>query len=230
MQLEAIKNKRLYLKVAEQISSLVQVGRLKPGERLPAEKELAEKLGVSRATVREAMIALEIAGVIEIRTGSGIFILDKKPELVLVDEGIGPFEILETRFILESEACALAATRITDQQLADLQHAIHDMEEEEKQPDASEHADMTFHLTIADAAQNSAIASVIRWLWELRNRSHLSRVFMSRLRKEGVHPSINEHIEIVNALKRRDTEQARIAMQFHIKSATNAASAYFESI
>lgn len=230
MQLEAIKNQRLYLKVAEQVSKLVKDGVIKAGERLPSERELAEKLGVSRPTIREAMIALEIAGVIEIRTGSGIYILEKKnPEIILEDEGVGPFEILETRYILESEACALAASRITDEQITQLKDTIKEMEEEQKQADASEKADMKFHLIIADAAQNSAISSIVKWLWELRNRSHLSQVFMTRLREEGIHPSINEHKRIVTALEKRDPEKARNAMKMHIECATDAASTYFEN-
>lgn len=229
MQLETIKTQRLYLKVAEQITRLVQDGTIKPGERLPSERELAEKLGVSRPTIREAMIALEIAGVIEIRTGSGIYITHKKPELTLVDEGTGPYEILDTRYIVESEACAMAATRITDSQLAELKQTIVEMEEEEKLPDASEKADMKFHLLIAEACQNSAISSIVKWLWELRNQSHLSQVFMARLRKEGVHPSINEHKRIVAALEKRDPERARNAMKLHIEGAIEAASTYFEN-
>ncbi|RDV29150.1 FadR family transcriptional regulator [Alteromonas aestuariivivens] len=229
MELEAIKTQRLYVKVAEQISNLVKSGELSSGQRLPSERDLAEKLGVSRPTIREAMIALELAGIIEIRTGSGIYVLDQSPELTLEDEGVGPFEILDTRYILESEACALAAARITDKQLAELKDIILEMEEEEKRPDASEKADMKFHLLIAEASQNSAISVIIKWLWELRNRSSLSQLFMSRLRKEGIHPSINEHRKILRALERRDPERARSAMKAHIENATEAASAYFDS-
>ena len=107
MELQAVKAERLYLKVAEQLSRLITSGSIKPGERLPSERILADKLGVSRPTIREAMIALEISGVIEIRTGSGIYATQKQfqqsqPEIG--DKGVGPFEILETRFIIESEA------------------------------------------------------------------------------------------------------------------------------
>lgn len=229
MELETIKVQRLYVKVAEQISKLVEEGELTAGARLPSERELAEKIGVSRPTIREAMIALEIAGIIEIRTGSGIYVLEQKPELALSDEGVGPFEILDTRYIVEAEACALAAARISDEQIAELEQTIREMEEEEKRPDASEKADMKFHLLIAEASQNSAISAIIKWLWELRNQSMLSKSFMSRLREEGIHPSINEHKKIVEALKKRNPEKARNAMKSHIESASDAASTYFSS-
>ena len=227
MELQAIKTNRLYIKVADQLTKLIVSGAIKPGERFPSERELAEKLGVSRPTIREAMIAMELSGVIEIRTGSGIYVTKQQPILESRDKGVGPFEIMEIRYIIESEACALAATRITDEQITQLKKALVDMEEEEKQPDASEKADWTFHLLIAEASQNSAIYSVVNWLWELRNQSELSTAFFERIRKEGVHPSINDHRKIVEALEKRNPEKARMAMKFHIENATAAAATYF---
>ena len=96
MELQTIKAERLYVKVAAQLSKLVSEGAILPGERLPSERELAEKLNVSRPTIREAMIALELSGIVEIRTGSGIYINEKKPFIVSQDKGIGPFDILQT--------------------------------------------------------------------------------------------------------------------------------------
>lgn len=230
MQLEIVKTQRLYLKVAEQITRLVNDGEIKPGEKLPSERLLAEKLGVSRPTIRESMIALEIAGIVEIRTGSGIYITDQKPALSIQDGGVGPYEILDARYVVESEACAMAAKLITPDELMELQRAIEDMEEEEKRADASERADMNFHLIIAKATQNSAIYAMVKWLWELRNQSHLSQVFMERLRKEGIHPSIREHKRIVTALAKQDPERAREAMKLHIEAATEAATTYFDGM
>ena len=229
MHLQTIKTKRLYIQVAEQISKLVRDGNIKTGDKLPAERELAEKLGVSRPTIREAMIALELQGIVEIRTGSGIYILEQKPELTLRDEGVGPFEILDTRYIIEAEACALAAARITDEQIQQLKLAVEDMQIEETRPNASEQADMKFHQIIAEACQNSAISAIVSWLWELRNQSHLSQVFMAKVRKEGIHPSINEHLKIIEALEKRNPEKARNAMKQHIEKATEAASIYFNA-
>ena len=227
MELQAVKTDRLYIKVAEQLSKLVHDGTIKPGERFPAERDLAEKLGVSRPTIREAMIALELSGIIEIRTGSGIYVTKKKPSLDSADKGVGPFEILEIRYIVESEACALAASRISDEQIEQLKAVLREMEEEEKQDDSSEKADWKFHSIIAEASQNSAIFSVVNWLWELRNQSALSTAFLERIRKEGVHPSINDHRRIVDALEKRNPEKARMAMKNHIENATAAAAAHF---
>tara|TARA_R110002167_G_scaffold35981_24_gene114489 strand:+ start:2502 stop:3224 length:723 start_codon:yes stop_codon:yes gene_type:complete len=229
LQLQIIKSDRLYLKVAAQLNRLIEEGAIQPGQRFPSERELAEKLGVSRPTIREAMIALELSGVIEIRTGSGIYVTKQvaKSEPELNDKGVGPFEILEIRYIIESEACALAAARITDEQIQALRDAVEEMEEEEKRPDASEKADQKFHSIIAQACQNSAIASVVEWLWDLRNESQLSTAFLQRIREEGVHPSINEHRKILQALEQRNPEKARTAMKLHIENATTNAATHF---
>ncbi|WP_235594630.1 FadR/GntR family transcriptional regulator [Paraglaciecola hydrolytica] len=229
LQLQIIKSDRLYLKVAEQLNKLIDDGAIKPGQRFPSERELAEQLGVSRPTIREAMIALELSGVIEIRTGSGIYVTKqpRKREPELNDKGVGPFEILEIRYIIESEACALAAARITNEQIEELRKVVDEMEEEEKKPDASEKADQKFHSIIAQACQNSAIASVVEWLWDLRNESQLSTAFLQRIREEGVHPSISEHRKILQALEQRNPEKARTAMKIHIENATTNAAAHF---
>lgn len=229
MKLKAIKTVRLYVRVAQQLSKLIIDGIILPGSRLPSERELATKLNVSRPTIREAMIALELSGIVEIRSGSGVYVLEQKPFIASEDKGTGPFEILEIRTILESEACALAAKNITPVQIQQLKDAIIEMEEEQKQPNNSEKADWKFHNIIAEASQNSAISSVVNWLWELRNQSDLSSVFAARLREDGVHPSIQDHRAIVSALESKDSEKAKEAMLKHLKNATEAASTYFNS-
>lgn len=230
LKLQIVKSDRLYMKVAQQLNSLIENEVIKPGERFPSERELAEQLGVSRPTIREAMIALELSGVIEIRTGSGIYVTHQKNRIKpeLDDNGIGPFEILEIRQILEVQACALAATRITNEQIEQLRQAVEEMEEEQKQPNASEKADQKFHSIIAQASQNSAISSVVDWLWVLRNESILSTAFLERIRNEGVHPSIEEHRLILTALEQRDSKKAAAAMQQHIENATANAATHFD--
>lgn len=230
-QFKVITTERLYIKIAEQLRGLISKGVYQTGDRLPAERTLAEKLGVSRPTIREAMIALEIFGIIEIRTGSGIYVTNDKKTASpkLTDKGIGPFEILEMRYVLEPEICALAAARISDEEIDQLNHIIGKMEEEEKMPDASEKADFEFHLLIAKASQNSAMYQSVKWLWEHRNKSVISTSFLKRIRKEGVHPSIDDHRKIAFALAEKNPEKALIAMKNHIDSATISAANYFKS-
>lgn len=221
MEIQAVKVRRLYLEVAGQIESQVKTGKIKPGERLPSERDLAVKFDVSRPTIREAMIALEIAGLVEIRTGRGIYVVQQglPKDLTVRDEGPGPFEILEARRCLESETVALAAARITQQQMLDLEVALKEMENEGAEGSVTERADERFHCIIAEASQNSALAATVRWLWHLRNESEISTLFHQRVREEGVHPSVNEHRRIFNALKNRDPIAAKNAMRTHISRA-----------
>jgi GntR family transcriptional repressor for pyruvate dehydrogenase complex len=175
------------------------------------------------------MIALELSGVIEIRTGSGIYVTQEIPSLKTRDKGVGPFEILECREMVEVEACGLAATRITDVQIAQLYKAVEEMKVEELSDNPSEQADWKFHCLIAEASQNSAIHSIVNWLWELRNKSDISKTFLATIREGGVHPAIDDHLRVIRALEKRDPVAAKHAMKQHIEWATTATAAHFET-
>lgn len=219
MNFSALNENRLYLKVADKILQLIQQQSLKKGDRVPSERVLSSEFNVSRPTVREALVALEIAGVIEVRTASGIFL--KRPEAsfasLSIDKGPGPFEILEARKVLESEACGLAAKRIKPEQLERLAQLLQAMEEENLQENPTEQADQAFHCLIADAAGNSAIATVINWLWTLRNNSEISTYFHNRVRLEGIKPIIEDHRAILNALQEGNSSLARKEMYSHLQ-------------
>ncbi len=219
MQIQAVKVQRLYQQVAGQLVELINKGVFEPGQRLPSERELADQFGVSRPTIREAMIAMEIAAAVEVRSGSGVYVqaLKAKPSPVADDQGPGPFEILEARLLIESDACALAAQRISDHQLQQLSDLLSEMVDENTQHDATEKADEKFHCLIAQAAGNSAISATIGWLWELRNQSELSTRFFRHNREEGVKPVIKDHRLILKALQQRDSEAARAAMKNHLQ-------------
>ncbi len=228
MQVEAVKVRRLYLEVASQVEDMILKQDIQPGDRLPSERDLATSFKVSRPTIREAMIALEIAGLIEIRTGSGIYVLARQAETGLADEGPGPFEVLESRLMIEPEIAALAAARISDEQIAELQAALREMEKENAEGSVTEQADQRFHCIIAEASENSALASVVEWLWGLRNKSRLSTLFHQRVREEGVHPSLDDHRNIFNAMKAGDSAAARQAMRSHIANAIDTDIALLE--
>ena len=220
MKVEAVKVRRLYIEVATQIESQIRSGNIKPGERLPSERDLAVRFEVSRPTIREAMIALEIAGLVEIRTGSGIYALPlNELDAGQLDDVPGPFEGLEARLLVEPEAVSLAAARINKEQLAVLENALRIMEDTKSSEKAKEQADELFHCTIAAATDNSALESYVKWLWGLRNQSVLSSTFHQRVRDLGVHPYVDEHRKILNALKLRDPSRARNAMHAHISNA-----------
>jgi GntR family transcriptional repressor for pyruvate dehydrogenase complex len=132
------------------------------------------------------------------------------------DDGPGPFEILEARRVIEAETAALAAARITPGQLAALEAAFDEMAQEDANGSVSEAADRNFHCLVAQASQNSALASAVSWLWELRNRSGISVHFHRRVREEGVHPSLEHHRRILAAIRNRDPLAAQKAMVDHL--------------
>lgn len=219
MKIQAVKTQRLYLQVADQLTALIGQGTPASGERLPAERDLAEQFGVSRPTIREAMIALEIAGLVEIRSGSGVYVLESGGRRLTVpqDQGPGPFEILEARRLIEGEACALAAERLSEAQLLELDVLLKEMEKENQQQNVTEQADERFHCLIAEAAGNSAISATVNWLWHLRNESVISTHFHQRVREEGSRPIIADHRRILDALQKGDPSAARKAMRKHLQ-------------
>jgi len=219
MHIQAIKIQRLYLQVAQQLQDLIGTGVFEAGKRLPSERDLASQFGVSRPTIREAMIALEIAGLVEVRSGSGVYVQapDNGPGQVSEQQEPGPFEILEARKLIEGEACALAADRITDEQLDRLQDLLDEMAEENRREEVTEKADEQFHCLIAEAAGNSALSTTITWLWQLRNDSKISTHFHRRLREEGDRPILSDHQLILDALRRRDVAASRAAMSDHLQ-------------
>jgi GntR family transcriptional repressor for pyruvate dehydrogenase complex len=220
MQIEAVKVRRLYLQVAEQLSGFIDAGDIKPGERLPSERDLAAQFGVSRPTVREAMIALEIAGLVEIRSGSGVYVLQSPatawPEGPR-EEVPGPLEILEARRVIEGETAALAACRIDSDTLTALRRELAVISDARASTERKEAADQRFHQLIAEASGNSALHSTIVWLWDLRNRTEISHTFHERLRREGSTPVIRDHSAILDALEKGDAEAAREQMHLHLQ-------------
>lgn len=209
---------KLYQQVAAAVAGGITAGRYEPGARLPSERDLAEEYGVSRPTVREAMIALEIRGLVEARPGSGIYVTHAPTEAGPAPElDIGAFELTEARRLFEGEACALAASIISDPELAELEDILGDMiNENSYAASLGEQADRRFHVTIARATQNVAIVMVVENLWDLRYRSPLCAAMLGRARQVGVRPLIDDHREILEALKRRDPHGARKAMRAHL--------------
>ena len=231
MKLDPIEStERLYVRVAKRIADFIEQGTAKVGDKLPSERDLAEMLKVSRPTVREAMIALEVSGVIEVRTGSGIYVAGKagKPRHAPKDDGIGPFDLLEIRSIIEPEAAALAAERMTKPQVKALRAIVEEMAAMGETPEL-EALDEQFHMALARGTENAAILSAIEWLWRLRTQSGISRGYHRLLLEEGVFPVIEEHRRIVDAIESGSGSAARQAMLAHLAAATEAAAQHFKS-
>lgn len=212
-----MNSRKLYQRIAEQVAAAIAQGRYPAGARLPAERELADEFGVSRPTVREAMIALEMRGLVEARHGSGIYVTESPPGAALLPElDVGAFELNEARILFEGEAAALAATSIDDQALAALDQVLMTMESEADGPAAVD-ADRQFHLLIAEATGNSVVRSVVEMLWNIREKSPLCVHMFAQARREGVTPRVAEHRMILDGLRKRDAQRAREAMRAHLR-------------
>jgi DNA-binding FadR family transcriptional regulator len=212
------ESQRLYERIAQALAGAIARGEHPVGQRLPSERELAHAFNVSRATVREAMIALELDGVVEVRTGSGVYVTHATPPGgALGARDVGPFELLEARRAIEGEVSAMAATRITDEQLTQLTDLIAEMRSEnDHDVELSEAADRRFHELIASATENSSMLAVVQMLWDTRTRSPQSKSMDSKVRAVGIKPHIDEHTAIVQALEMRDPDATRSAMHKHL--------------
>lgn len=212
------ETKKLYQHVAAAIEADISDGKFAPGQRVPSERDLAEQFRVSRPTVREAMLALEIRGLVEARHGSGIYVAQPGPAAAgPADLDIGAFELTEARALFEGEAAALAATTISDEELNGLENILGDMVEENEGDSKGEQADRRFHVAIAEATRNAAIVSVVETLWDLRYRSPLCRHMLDKARRVGVKPRIDEHRRLLDALHAHDAQAARRAMREHLE-------------
>lgn len=218
MSLPATSTPRLYQQVAAAIERAIAHGQYQPGHRLASERDLAEEMGVSRPTVRRAVIALEMRGLLESRQGSGIYVrrrtvTEPAPAREL---DIGAFDQAEARRLFEGEVAALAATLITDEELAYLDSLVVEMNNEKATKEQSELADRQFHATIARATRNSAVVRVIENTWDLRYKSPLCMQMLDRARDVRRRPLKDEHQEIIDSLRTRDPRAARAAMQAHL--------------
>lgn len=212
---------RLFRRIADDLAAAIAAGKYRVGDRLPSERDLATAFGVSRATVREAVVALQNDGILKVRMGSGAYVTALPPARGLpwsVD--IGPFDLTEARILFEGEAAALAATQISDREIVELEHLLAEMEAANRHGHGEE-VDRRFHQMIADATGNRAIASIIDSLWAIRLKSPQCIDLFQRSRARGVKPVIAEHRVILNALRSRDPGAARVAMQKHLKQVMN---------
>lgn len=206
---------KLYRRLVDALLQRFENGEFKAGDRLPTERELADAYEISRTTVREAVVALEMLGIVEMRRGSGIYFLGPTVVATTADDlDVGAFELMEARRAYESETAAIAAQRMTPEIIADLERLMEQMEganglEREK-------ADEQFHLAIAHATGNGAMIAVVAALWDMRRRSPLARTMLGRALGPDAHARAHEHAEVVQALRAGDSQAARAAMRHHL--------------
>ncbi len=209
---------RLYKNLARVLFRDLLNGRYAVGDRLPAERELATEHRVSRPTVREAIIALEVQGLVEVRVGSGAYVLRLPGAEDSPGFNVTAFELTEARLVIEGESAALAAVHINDGELAELDTLVRRIADENRRDDGTEDADRAFHVLIARATRNTAMVNTIEELWRLRTSSPASALLYAKARTAKVKPVVEEHRSIVRALRTRDPSKARAAMRAHLRA------------
>ena len=219
-------------KVAAYLSREIKSGRLKAGEKLSSENEIANDLGVSRNVVREAVSQLRADGVIHARQGVGAFVMAPENSKVIrldpqsLSDQWELGQLFELRCILETEAAALASERISAEGLQKLREALDRMEGEERLKDGSIDADLEFHREIGKATGNSYINTFISYIGgQIRQSICLAR--RSASIHSVVEPTVAEHVRIFDALASGDASEARKAMHTHIIGAARRVGAFF---
>lgn len=207
---------RLYQTIAAELLRLIESGEFPPGSRLPGERDLAERFGVSRVTVREAEIALEAQGLLSIRTGSGVYVR-QHAEVVGALPDVSAFDVTAARSVIEAEAAALASRRITDEEVVELERLVQTMSREGGSDEAAGEADRAFHLGIARISGNPVIEHTVRMIWRMRDELPQVKAIYARVCHHDASDRTREHGAILDALRARDPAGARRAMHDHFQ-------------
>lgn len=215
--LKKMKNKRMFWNIVEKIETLIDSGAYPPGSRLPPERELAESFSVSRPTVREAIIALEVRQRVEVKTSSGVYVLEMQ-QSKQETKPVSAFELTQARALIEGEAAALAAMTITEAELAKLKLTLDAMQKGIN----ADQADREFHIIISNATRNNAVFLAVENLWKLRDSREEIKNAYKNVCSQSDSDRLEEHKAIYNALKSRDSQSARTAMHHHFNRLINA--------
>ena len=243
MPIKKLENPRIYRQIADQLKTLIDNKEFPPGSRLPAERELASQLQVSRASVREALIALEVIGLVDVKVGNGVIVreqpaIEQQPtqEPVMAQAGrnqwadvddelnieldftaeLPPFSLLQTRRLIEPETAALAARYASDEELAGIRQAYEQNCRDNRQGSATHPGDRLFHIRIAQASGNPAYAFIIAHLLGHRYGTMFRGLQLHYTPQDMPHRSEVEHLAILTALEARDTRAAKKAMKEHL--------------
>jgi GntR family transcriptional repressor for pyruvate dehydrogenase complex len=217
----AVRASRLYEQIVQQVEDSILHGQLKPGDQLPAERDLAQRFGVSRTAVREAVKALREKGLVEAYSGRGTFVTNGTSQairqsldlMVRIGQQEGSTDLAELRQVLEPEIAALAATRIEEQLLNTMREAVAAMDRSLHDPDAYVEADLDFHLALAEAVGNPLILALLDSIVGLL-REQRTRIFQV---EGGPGRGQFHHKQILEAIEQRNVEAAREAMRAHLE-------------
>jgi DNA-binding FadR family transcriptional regulator len=223
MPLKTVEPQRLYRQIAEQLRVLIGKGEFPVGARLPAERDLARQLGVSRPSVREALIAMEVEGWVEIRTGSGIYVLDRdakglgeRPGIKLAPAEWGPLELIRARRVIEGEIASMAAVQAKRKDIDAMRKAISAMESSAVQGVLPLEGDRAFHTAIVEACGNVVLIETVQTFWDSRRGPLFTRLGGYFETLKSWEAAIAEHEAIFEAIEAHDGTRARQAMHAHM--------------
>jgi len=222
MPIKSIETRRVYQQIADQLSKLIKDGEFAVDSRLPSERDLAEKFGVSRPSVREALIALEVIGMVQIRMGSGVYVCkptQSKQNEQMPRQDFAPFDVIQARLLIESEIAAQAAISRTPSHVAKLEDALNEMIDSAEHNKNPLEADQIFHRTLADATGNQVLVDMVEQLFNARLGVLFSRLSNYFDTKKTWDQAIKEHRAILRAIKAQDASGARRAMRHHMEKA-----------
>ncbi|MDQ0736710.1 FadR/GntR family transcriptional regulator [Arthrobacter agilis] len=214
---------RLYEQLVEQLLGYIESARLQPGDLLPAERDLAERLGVSRATLAQALVALEVLGVIDVQHGTGA-VLRHRASVASVIKGLREHrsrlpDIVEARSTLEVRLAALAAMRRTDEDLAAIDAALAAMQREIDDGDRGAHGDELFHQAVTAAAHSPVMAQLMAFIGEMVLETRLESLAQPGRPEQ----SLASHRGIADAIRAQNAVAAGDAMQQHIELVSDVA-------
>ena len=221
MPLQAVEPQRLYRQIADQLRTLIQSGEFVAGSRLPAERDLAKQLGVSRPSVREALIALEVEGWVEVRTGSGVYVLDRAQHTQSAEKTIattewGPLELIRARRVVEGEMAAIAALQAKRKHLDAMRQALADMTRDASAGVLPLEGDRAFHSAIVECTGNVVLVDTVHSVWDSRRGPLFTRLGGYFETVQSWRSAIAEHTTILDAIAAHDGPAARAAMHIHM--------------
>lgn len=232
MPLQAVETSRLYRQIAEQLRGLIVAGEFDAGARLPAERDLARQFGVSRPSVREALIALEVEGWVEVRTGSGVYVLpgtrrngNGRAGAAGGEADWGPLELMRARELVEGEVAALAARHARKTHVVTMLSALARMREDIAAGVVPRAGDEAFHNAIAQACGNEVLSDTVRAYWQARRGPLSERLGDYFENPPSWGDAIVEHTAVLDAIRAHDATAARAAMQLHLQKACRRYSA-----
>ncbi|WP_025120019.1 MULTISPECIES: transcriptional regulator ExuR [unclassified Serratia (in: enterobacteria)] len=220
--MEFTDTRRLYQQLAAELKRRIEGGVYPVGEKLPAERYIAEEMNVSRTVVREAIIMLEVEGYVEVRKGSGIHVIsNQQKHLVMPGESLefatsGPFELLQARQLIESNIAEFAATQVTKQDIVQLMEIQEQARKEDRFRDSQ--WDLKFHVQVALATQNTAMATIVEKMWAQRVSNPYWIKLHEHIDERSIASWCDDHDEILKALIRKDPHGAKLAMWQHLEN------------